>query len=160
VRLEGATRQPLRVLFDGRLRIAAEARVFAPPGEALLMTRTDVDAQRVTALRARGLRVVQVPGAAPHGLDLHAALARLAAAEVNELLVEGGPVITGAFLAAGLVDELVLYLSPSLLGGGSRRIAELPLLEDLETRWRLAFADVRRVGPDLRLTLAPPAEGG
>jgi diaminohydroxyphosphoribosylaminopyrimidine deaminase/5-amino-6-(5-phosphoribosylamino)uracil reductase len=58
------------------------------------------------------------------------------------------------------VDELVLYLSPSLLGGGSRRIAELPLLEDLETRWRLAFADVRRVGPDLRLTLAPPAEGG
>lgn len=160
VRLEGATRQPLRVVLDARLRIPPQARVFAPPGEALLLTRADADVARLAQLRARGLRVAGIPGGSEGGLDLRATLALLAAEEVNELLVEGGPVITGAFLAAGLVDEFVFYLSPSLLGGGSRRIAELPLLEDLEARWRFTFADVRRVGPDLRLTLVPSEGGG
>ena len=160
VRLDGATRQPLRVLFDGRMRIPAEARVFAPPGEALLLTRAGADAARIEALLARGVRVAEVPAGTDRGVDLQAALARLSAEEINELLVEGGPAISGSFVAAGLVDELVLYVAPSLLGDRARRMVELPLLEDLGARWRFDFRDVRRVGPDLRLTLAPSGRGG
>jgi len=160
VRLDGCTRQPLRVIFDGRLRIPAEARVLLPPGEALLLTRPGADAARVEALRVRGVRVVEAPATAERGVDLPAALSLLAAEEVNELLVEGGPVLSGAFIAAGLVDELVMYLAPALLGDRARHMAELPLLEDLGARWRFEFRDVRRVGPDLRLTLAPCRGGG
>jgi diaminohydroxyphosphoribosylaminopyrimidine deaminase/5-amino-6-(5-phosphoribosylamino)uracil reductase len=159
VRIEGATRQPLRVLFDGGLRIPARARVFSPPGQALVLTRTGADPERIAALRARDVRVAEI-AATEHGLDLQAALALLAAFEVNELLVEGGPRIAGAFIAARLVDELVLYLSPSLLGGGARTLARLPEIADLESRWRFGFREVRHVGPDLRLTLVPPERGG
>ena len=68
--------------------------------------------------------------------------------------------MASSFVAAGLVDELVLYLAPSLLGDRARRMIEPPLLEDLGARWRFEFRDVRRVGPDLRLTLAPSGRGG
>ena len=139
---------------------SAPPRSPRPPGEALLVTRAGADAARIEALLARGVRVAEVPAGADRGVDLQAALARLAAEEINELLVEGGPAISGSFIAAGLVDELVLYVAPSLLGDRARRMMELPLLEDLGARWRFDFRDVRRVGPDLRLTLAPSGRGG
>lgn len=153
LRLPGATRQPLRVVLDRRLRLPPSARLLAPPGEALLFAGSDAG-PAAAALRAAGARI-EVVAQTGDGLDLAAVLARLAALEVNELLVESGPRLAGALLAAGLVDELVAYVAPVLLGPDARPFARLPLLAEMAGRLEFDWLDARRVGADLRLTLAP-----
>jgi len=128
VRLVPTARQPLRIVLDPQGRLPADARILQPPGEA---------------------RVVG-PGRA----DLHALMAELGAQGINELHVEAGPTLSGAFIDAGLVDELLIYQSPMLVGEG-RPLAALRPLASLghARRWRLV--DVVPVGPDLRLRLRP-----
>jgi diaminohydroxyphosphoribosylaminopyrimidine deaminase / 5-amino-6-(5-phosphoribosylamino)uracil reductase len=157
VRLPGVTRQPLRVVLDTSLVIPPRARLLEPPGEVLLFTAAPVAA--AGALAARGVRVETLPRA-PAGLDLAAVLARLAALEVNELHVECGPRLAGALLTAGLVDELVTYVAPALLGPAARPLVDLPPLADLAQRLEFAIHDVRRLGPDLRLELRPATVRG
>ncbi len=89
-------------------------------------------------------------------IDLHATLRRLAALDCNEVLVEAGPQLAGSFLAAGLADEIVLYVAPTILGETAQPSFVLPRpLRALSERPRYSYHDVRRVGPDLRLTLRP-----
>ena len=100
-------------------------------------------------LEARGATVVHLPGA--HGkVDLPAMLRDLAARGVNELHVEAGHRLNGALVRAGLVDELLLYLAPKLLGPG-RGMADMGPLETLAQGLALQFQDVERLGPDLRV---------
>jgi diaminohydroxyphosphoribosylaminopyrimidine deaminase/5-amino-6-(5-phosphoribosylamino)uracil reductase len=157
VRLDGATRQPLRVILDPRLETPATARILRPPGEALVLA---CEAGRPDAgpLQAAGARVETLPGASA-ALDLEAALARLAALEINEVHAECGATLAGALLAAGLVDELVVYLAPVLLGEESRPLALLGPIASMHERLRLEIVSERRVGPDLRLVLRPAAAG-
>ena len=98
----------------------------------------------------------RVPRAAG-GLDLRAVLAALNAHQVNELLVECGPRLAGAFLGAGLVDDLILYVAPSLLGADAAPLAALVGLGAGSPLPQFEFRDVRRVGADMRLTLIPKA---
>ena len=157
VRLPGATRQPLRVVLDPGLETSPEARILAPPGEALVMTASE-DAVRAGRLAAAGARVETVaPGEG--GLDLAAVLARLAELEVNELHVECGATLAGALLRQGLVDEIVVYMAPTLLGEGARPLLGLGPLASMDERPRLELLSVRRVGADLRLVLRPAAAG-
>ena len=90
-----------------------------------------------------------------HRPALRAVLESLAGRGVNELLVESGPKLAGALLAAGLVDELVIYQALTLLGPDAAPLAALPRLESLDRRIGLRLTALRQVGPDLRLTLAP-----
>ncbi len=117
-------RQPLRVVLDPALRCPARSRVFEGGG-ALVYAAPDAPPAAVAAAEAGGVRVERVPRSGS-GLDLAAILERLAAIEINELLVEGGPRLAGAFLAARLVDELVLYVAPILLGVDAPPLAALP----------------------------------
>lgn len=153
VRLPGATRQPLRVVLDRRLALPASARLLDPPGEVLVFTAARA-MPGADALAARGARIESLPEGG-RGLDLAAMLARLAALEVNELMVEAGPALAGALLESGLVDEFVLYLAPALLGPEARPLAVLPPLADMRDRLGFDILDSRRVGADLRLTLSP-----
>jgi diaminohydroxyphosphoribosylaminopyrimidine deaminase/5-amino-6-(5-phosphoribosylamino)uracil reductase len=155
VRLPGVTRQPLRIVLDSRLRIPPRARILAPPGRALVLCAAE-EAERAQALRAVGAEVVQVAAAAG-GIDLAAALELLAAREANEVLAECGAGLAGALLAANLADELILYLSPTLLGPGARRLAELPAPASLADRLRFSIVDRQDVGGDLLLRLRPRA---
>ncbi len=150
VRLEGASRQPLRVVLDSALRVPPTVRMFNLPGAALIFTATTASANR-DALAQRGVRVETVPAAAGGGVELAAALARLAALEANEVWVEAGPRLAGALLAARLVDELVLYLAPCLLGPQAQPLAQLPMLQRLDDRFSLRFQSVERIGDDLRI---------
>lgn len=152
VRLPGTPRQPLRVVLDRRLALPPVARILDPPGETLVLTGPGSGAAE--ALRARGARVESVPEAG-RGLDLAAVLARLAGLEVNELLVEAGPTLAGALLDAGLVDELVLYVAPVMLGHDARPLALLPPPSDMAGRLGFETRDARRLGADLRLVLTP-----
>jgi diaminohydroxyphosphoribosylaminopyrimidine deaminase / 5-amino-6-(5-phosphoribosylamino)uracil reductase len=146
-------RQPLRVILDADLRTPPGARVLLPPGRALVCTARP-DAPAAAALRAAGAEVVALP-LAEGGLDLEALLAVLAERECNEVLVESGPTLAGAFVAAGLADRLVVYLAPVLMGAGARGMFALPGLNLMAERLQWRFSDVRPVGGDLRITAEP-----
>ena len=148
-------RAPLRVVLDPGLTVAPAARLFSAPGPVLLLTAS-VDAALRVALEAAGAEVERLEGE-KGTYDLAAVLGALVRREVNELLVETGPRLAGAFIAAGLVDEFVLYLAPHLLGHTAAPLAMLPMLDDLGDRLEFRYADVRQVGEDLRLTLLPKA---
>ena len=89
------------------------------------------------------------------GLDLHAVMRELAGRECNEVHVEAGPTLAGALLQAGLVDEIVLYIAPLLLGDRARGLFQLPELTQMRERWELETLETRVVGQDWRLTLRP-----
>jgi len=153
VRLPEATRQPLRVVLDSQLRISPDARIVAAPGKLLVLCTTDDDG-RAAALRAAGAEVVRV-AAAGGGVDLPAALALLAERQVNELLAECGAGLAGALLAAGLADELLLYVAPTLLGPESRRLVDIPTPRSMADRLEFSIADRQDVGGDLLIRLRP-----
>lgn len=152
VRLVPTARQPLRVVVDSRLEIAAQAQVLQPPGAALVYT-TQPGPHALAALP--GVEVATLPSDPAGKSDLSALLADLARRGVNELHVEAGFRLNGSFLRAGLVDELLVYLAPKMLGAG-RDMAAFGPLEELSGGLDFEFIDCTRVGADLRVRLRPP----
>jgi len=142
-------RQPLRVVLDSALRMPPTARMLQ--GGRVLVCTASQDAGKRAALERQGAEVLLLPDAAGQ-VDLPAVLRELARRGINEVLVEAGKTLNGALLRAGLLDELVLYLAPQLLGDAARGIADLGELLRLEQKVELAWRDVRRVGGDLRIT--------
>jgi diaminohydroxyphosphoribosylaminopyrimidine deaminase/5-amino-6-(5-phosphoribosylamino)uracil reductase len=144
------TRQPLRVVLDSYLRLPLTARILLG-GNVAVYTATQ-DAEKIAALEKTGARVIVLPDANGR-VDLNAVLRDLAARGCNEVLVEAGSVLNGALLQAGLVDELLLYLAPQLLGDAARGMAQLGELSSLDQRVDLKWQDVRQIGNDLRITV-------
>jgi diaminohydroxyphosphoribosylaminopyrimidine deaminase/5-amino-6-(5-phosphoribosylamino)uracil reductase len=159
VRLDDATRQPMRVVLDSSLRVPPSSRMFDREGPAAVFTAS-TDALRRAQLVRRGVRVESLPCAPQGGLDLPSVLRRLAQLQANEVWVEAGPRLAGALLHADLVDELIVYLAPSLLGPTARALAELPQISSLDTRLQLKFTEVTTIGTDLRLTAVPAHRAG
>jgi len=129
------TRQPLRVILDAHRRVPSSARIFSAPGRSVCLTREQI------ALDAAGR------------LSLPAVLAWMGGAELNEVWTEAGPTLAGALLSAELVDELVLYLAPRLLGPSARPLAAWPNLERLADAPSWQVRDLRQIGPDIRIML-------
>jgi diaminohydroxyphosphoribosylaminopyrimidine deaminase / 5-amino-6-(5-phosphoribosylamino)uracil reductase len=148
VRHVAAARQPAAVVVDSRLETPPDANIFIEGRELLIYAATD-DGQRRSALQARGATVVTLPGAGGK-VDLAAMLRDLAQREVNELHVEAGHKLNGSLLREGLVDELLVYLAPKLLGQG-RDMANFGPLTELSRALELEFAGAERVGMDLRV---------
>jgi diaminohydroxyphosphoribosylaminopyrimidine deaminase/5-amino-6-(5-phosphoribosylamino)uracil reductase len=141
-------RQPLRVLLDPMLSCATTAKLFHG-GAALVFAATDAPVRPQDTVP-----VERLPRAAG-GLDLHAVMARLAELEVNELLVECGARLAGAFMLAGLVDEFVLYVAPALLGADAAPLMHVSGLGPPGSLPAFEYKDVRQIGGDLRLVLVP-----
>jgi diaminohydroxyphosphoribosylaminopyrimidine deaminase / 5-amino-6-(5-phosphoribosylamino)uracil reductase len=143
--------QPLRVVLDTKLRTPTDSRLFTTGGEVLILTE---DAMRGATLAEMGVAVETIP--ASHGrLDLVAVIDRMGELEVNELLVEAGPTLSGEMLRQGLVDELLLYVAPKLLGPQGLPLVDLPELSDLQDALGFTVAGVQRLEDDLRLRLRP-----
>ncbi|MDF1481558.1 bifunctional diaminohydroxyphosphoribosylaminopyrimidine deaminase/5-amino-6-(5-phosphoribosylamino)uracil reductase RibD [Extensimonas sp. H3M7-6] len=142
-------RQPALVLVDSALQVPLDASIFIADRGAYIFTASQNDAKK-QALEERGVQVITLPDA--HGkVDLAAMLTDLALrAEVNELHVEAGYKLNGSLLRAGLVDELLVYLAPKLLGAGAG-MAQLGELTALAQAQELEFKAQDRVGPDLRV---------
>ncbi|MYZ53889.1 bifunctional diaminohydroxyphosphoribosylaminopyrimidine deaminase/5-amino-6-(5-phosphoribosylamino)uracil reductase RibD, partial [Malikia spinosa] len=161
VRLVETASQPLRVLVDSRLELPLDARIIAPPGALLVYTASDpaATAPKRAALADRGVTVIDCPGPTRPGshakVDLAALLQDLASRGVNELHVEAGHKLNGSLLREGLVDELLLYLAPKLLGPGMGLAAIGPLTE-LAQGIALEFVEATPVGRDLRLRARLP----
>ena len=158
VRIDGAGRQPLRAVLDSQLRVPSTARVYGPEAPAVVFTASTDQGKRESLLR-RGVRVEEVAGTSA-GLDLQSVLARLAALGANEVWVEAGARLTGALFAAQLVDELVIYLAPCLLGPQAQPLAHLPLLNHLDERLMLRFESVQQIGADVRVIARRGARAG
>ena len=148
VRLVETAKQPLRCVVDARLDTPPTARLFDATSPVILFTAS-TDAARRAALQARGAELVDVP-VHEGRLDLEAVLDALAARHVNELHVEAGATLNGALLRTGRVDELLMYVAPTLLGEG-RGMASLGALQSLDEALAFEFHDVAKVGADLRI---------
>lgn len=141
-------RQPLKVIVDSQLRIPPEARVLEN-GTTLVATAVD-DPHRRDVLRERGAEVVVLPNADGQ-VDLLALMGELGQRGINELHVEGGATLNGALMASGLVDELLVYLAPCVVGHNARGMFDFPALESLQDKRMLSIQDMRMVGTDLRV---------
>ncbi len=142
-------RQPLRVVLDSRLRTPPGARLLGLPGDTLIVT-LDGDSARASALRAAGAEVESLAADAEGHPSWEAVLRLLAAREVNEVLLEAGPTLAGSALRASVIDELVIYSAPHLMGDGARGLFHLPDIQRMEQRIALEILDQRRIGPDVR----------
>lgn len=151
-RLEGMTRQPERIVLDPALDMPPDAKMFSIPGTVRVFTSSD-DHERRQRLEDAGAIVETVADNEADALLLEAVLARLGELEHNDVLVEAGATLAGQFLDRDLVDELIVYQAPVLLGHDARPLVALPGREKLSDRLEFKLRDARRVGDDLRLTL-------
>ncbi|MFI0942173.1 bifunctional diaminohydroxyphosphoribosylaminopyrimidine deaminase/5-amino-6-(5-phosphoribosylamino)uracil reductase RibD [Streptomyces sp. NPDC021020] len=153
--VDGAV-QPLRVVVDTRARIRPTARVLDDAAPTLVAVAKDADTAHLGGLDLVRLPYAPGPAAGPRGLDVTALLAELHARGVRSVLLEGGPTLAGAFVAAGAVDTVVGYLAPALLGAGPGALGPAGI-STLAQALRLDVTDVARLGPDLRITAVPTA---
>ena len=152
-----AIRQPLRVVLDSLWRTPAIARILTLPGTTLIVGAVD-DPGRMAKLKGAGAEVFLCPGDSGQ-VDLAALMSELARREINEVLLETGPTLAGAAVSEGLVDEILIYLAPHLMGDAGRGLFSLPGIERMRDRIPLAIVDVRAVGRDLRITARPEPTG-
>lgn len=147
VRAVETPRQPRRIVVDSRLQIRTDARVLEGGGTWIVTAVSD--AEKEARLRDKGAEVIQLPNAAGK-VDLPALIKELGARQINELHVEAGFKLNGSLIREGCVDELLLYFAPSILGD-ARGLFDLPALESLDGQKRLAFHEIKQIGPDLRI---------
>lgn len=146
-------KQPMRVVLDSCLRMPANAKMFGLEGETVIMHGSNFDAHRKQNLIDAGADLVCVPEVDSR-LDLSSVMRELAVREVNEILIESGPTLAGAALMQHLVDELIVYVAPSLLGHKARELVTLPGLQHIQEKIGLDLLDARRIGTDLKLIYA------
>lgn len=149
----GDVQQPLRVVLDDALQTPLAARMLGLPGRTLVLTSSQ-DEARIDALSRAGAEVSVVSGT-DRGLDLAIVMALLAQMDINEVLVEAGATLGGAFMQAGLVDELIVYLAPTLMGDAARGLLILPGVDTMSQQLKLEIGEVRALGKDWRITARP-----
>lgn len=148
VRDVNTLRQPLRVIVDSQLRIPIDAKVLQD-GNALV-AYAQGDAAKLEMLQVMGVRTLQAPNAQGQ-VDLAALMQALTALPCNEVLIEAGATLNGAFMQSGLVDELLLYYAPKLMGHSARGMFALPALAQMSDVRDLNILDVRQFGQDIRI---------
>lgn len=146
--VDAQDRQPLRVVLDSRLRMPATARMLSLPGDTLVCCTGGCDEGPLAAAGAE----ILVCGAHGDVVNVFEVLAALAEREINDVLVEAGHRLAGYLLEKDLVDELVIYQSPHIMGSNTRGMFATPAWEALADRRTLSVNDVRRVGNDTRIT--------
>lgn len=148
VREVGTSRQPLKIVVDGRLEMPADARLLFEKN--VLIFTADEHAKRADGLRKKGAQVIGMAGEHDK-VDLVRMMHKLTDFGINELLVEAGNKLNGALVRAGLIDELVIYLAPHLLGDKALSVIDLPELTSLDQKSSLEIQDLRMIGKDIRI---------
>ncbi len=146
-------RQPLRVILDSRLQTPADAKVITGPGQCLIFTTEQADPQAMEKLQQAGAEILVHNG---NAINPKHVLAELGQRGCNEVLLETGATLAGSMMDQGLIDELVIFMAPVLLGSHARPLMQLPFLQMSEKK-NLTILDIRAVGQDWKIT-ARPAE--
>lgn len=143
-------RQPLRIVVDSNARTPGTARVLDNAAPTLIAVAEDADAGHLETKAV----VVRLPRA-ERGLDLHALLKALEERGIRSILLEGGPTLAGSFLAEGLIDRVVGYVAPVLIGGGGLPSLGGPGAASIDLARRFRLEEVTRIGPDVRVVAYP-----
>ncbi len=146
--IDSGGEQPLRVVLDSRLRMPATARMLTLPGETLVCCTAGHDGSGLSKAGA----TVQDFGAHGDVVNVFEVLAALAEREINDVLIEAGPRLAGYLLEKDLIDELVIYQSPHIMGSNTQGMFTTPSWSVLADRRKLDISDTRRVGSDTRIT--------
>ena len=144
-----AVRQPVRIVIDGQSRVTPQHRLISQPGNTWLVRSRADDKQWPDTVEQ-----LIIPEHQGH-IDIVLLLMQLGKRQINSVWVEAGPQLAGALLQAGVVDELILYVAPKLLGSDARGLCQLPGLSALADAPEFRFSQIRQVGPDLCLHLSP-----
>lgn len=145
--------QPMCVVLDSQLQMPVTAKMLSLPGRTLVLTINSAK-QKIAALCEAGAEV-EVLASSNGRVDLLAVMKCLVHHEINEVMVEAGATLCGAMLQAGLLDELVVYMAPLMLGDEARGLLSLPGLQKMADRVELEIDDVRAVGKDWRIQVRP-----
>jgi diaminohydroxyphosphoribosylaminopyrimidine deaminase/5-amino-6-(5-phosphoribosylamino)uracil reductase len=150
-RLPEVERQPLRIILDSRLSTPANAQILNAQGAVLIMTAPNTlnDAELYPQ---KNVEVIGMP-VKGGSIDIQEVLLELGRREINELMLEAGSRLSGAMLEQGMVDELVVYMAPDLLGSDARGMFQIPGINEMHDKHILEFNDIRKVGRDIRLNL-------
>jgi diaminohydroxyphosphoribosylaminopyrimidine deaminase/5-amino-6-(5-phosphoribosylamino)uracil reductase len=143
--------QPLRVVLDSKLRMPASSRMLALPGSTAIFCSDDAERRKLVAAGAS----IHVVATGDGGVDLAAVMNKLADLEINEVLAEAGPTLAGSLIDSGLVDELVIYQAPHIMGSETRAMFTTPNWQKIGQRLNVEIVDVRNIGADLRITATP-----
>lgn len=144
--------QPLRVVLDSQLKTSPQSRVYGAPGPAMVVT-AEQRPEKYLAYENRGI-AVEVCSDAKNQVDLAKTLQYLAQRQINDVLLEAGPTLCGAFLKANLLDELIVYMAPKLMGSKAKPLFDLPLEAMAESR-QLVIKEICPVGGDWRIRALP-----
>lgn len=155
VRLPGEWHQPIKVVVDTYLSTPVSAKIFKQQPDSVYIATTIEDPEEHELLAKAGANIQVFPEKAGGMMDMKLVLETLAELECNEVLVEAGAGMNGPLLAAGLLDEIILYMAPNVLGDTARGMFSLPPLGGMQERREFEIADMRKLGQDLRLILRP-----
>ena len=144
---EQAVRQPLRVIVDSQLQTPKTAQILADKTKVLIATASEQLDNELAETISIADDNQQV--------DLAVLMAELAQREINEVMVEAGSILNGALLEAGLIDELIIYMAPKLMGDSAKGLFHLPELQSMAQNIELKISDIRAVGQDWRITAMP-----
>ncbi len=159
-------RQPLRVVLDSQLSIEPKAKILGIEGKTHIYASTELASEIAEKNNNKTQKIDRIQSANTSvsfinkhpdsdGLDLNAVLRDLAKRQINEIHVEAGATLCGALLQQNLVDEIVLYIAPTLMGDNARGLLKLPGLDKMTDKIDLKINDIRAVGDDWRLTITP-----
>ncbi len=147
-RVEGPVKQPLRVVLDGNGRLQPSAELFSVGGPVLVVTSAPRAADYIFDERTECIQIASEDGR----VDLDRLLTLLVDKKVNEVIVEAGAGVAGAFIARGIVDEIIVYSSPDILGSSGRDMFVIHGIPNIENRVRFEIKKIARLGRDLKVT--------
>jgi diaminohydroxyphosphoribosylaminopyrimidine deaminase/5-amino-6-(5-phosphoribosylamino)uracil reductase len=157
VRLEGTSRQPLRIIVDSQLQTPLHCKMLEPEllGQSPLLIAYASDPNKISEqLLAKGAQLLQLPNAQGQ-VDLNALLKALAQRNITEVLLEAGQGLNGAMQQANLIDEFIFYYAPKLLGGTAQNMLSMDAFTAMTQAIDLQLLDVRLVGQDIRVRAQP-----
>lgn len=154
--IEGVVNQPLRVVLDSHSQFPDDAKMRACDGDIIVYT-AEIDDVSKKDQQQRQCQFISIEKSGK-GLDLVKVLKDLAGREANEIHIEAGSTLCGAMLEQQLVDEIVIYMAPHIMGNGARGLFALPGLTQMKDKINMAIKDVRKVGQDMRITMLPVYE--
>ncbi len=152
--VRGNISQPKRVILDTNLRVSLDAKVLQNGDEVIIYTCADENDKSIALKKNMNVEVVQTVKTNNH-VDLEFVMNDLAQRGFNEVLIEAGTTLVGSVLENQLVDEMVVYMAPHMMGNASRGIADLNFIQKMQDRIKFDFSQVRKIGSDLRLELKP-----